>query len=150
VGGISSQGDWFSEFGVELSRSFKALKVWMTIKEHGTRKLGRMITRNFEQARYLAQRINNEDDFELLAPVGMDIVCFRFNPGGLDNDALNRINRDLLVQVQEQNIAAPSYTTLQDRYCIRVAISNHRSRQADFDEFFDETQRIARALVQPG
>jgi aromatic-L-amino-acid decarboxylase len=150
VGGISSQGDWFSEFGVELSRSFKALKVWMTIKEHGTRKLGRMITRNFEQARYLAQRINNEDDFELLAPVGMDIVCFRFNPGGLDNDALNRINRDLLVQVQEQNIAAPSYTTLQDRYCIRVAISNHRSRQADFDEFVDETQRIARALVQPG
>jgi aromatic-L-amino-acid decarboxylase len=150
VGGISSQGDWFSEFGVELSRSFKALKVWMTIKEHGTRKLGRMITRNFEQARYLAQRINNEDDFELLAPVGMDIVCFRFNPGGLDNDALNRINRDLLVQVQEQNIAAPSCTTLQDRYCIRVAISNHRSRQADFDEFVDETQRIARALVQPG
>ncbi len=145
--GIASGRNWPSEYGVELSRSFRALKIWMTIKEHGARKLGRMISRNLDQARYLEQRINKDQRLELVAPVSLDIVCYRFNPGGMDVERLNVLNRDLLIELQEQGIAAPSATTLRGNYCIRVAIANHRSRQRDFDTLIAETVRLGESLA---
>ncbi len=144
--GIASGSNWPSEYGVELSRSFRALKIWMTIKEHGTRKLGRMISRNLEQARYLEQLIKEQEKLELVAPVGLDIVCYRFNPGGVDLESLNDLNRGILVELQEQGIAAPSYTTLRGIYCIRVAIANHRSRLQDFDVLIEQTIRLGELL----
>jgi glutamate/tyrosine decarboxylase-like PLP-dependent enzyme len=124
----------------------------MTIKEHGTRKLGRMISRNVEQAHYLAKRVEQESRLELMAPVGMDIVCFRYNPGNTDLQKLNDLNRDIVIELQEQGIAAPSSTTLRgpNQYgigCIRVAIANHRSRFEDFDVLVRETIRIAEEIV---
>jgi glutamate/tyrosine decarboxylase-like PLP-dependent enzyme len=77
----------------------------------------------------------------------MDIVCFRFNPANLDDQALNALNKEILMQLQEQGIAAPSYTTLNGRYCLRIAIANHRSRQEDFDLLAREVVRIGRELV---
>ena len=68
-----------------------------------------------------------------MAPIGMDIVCFRYNPGDLDDDALNDLNKAILVELQEKGISAPSYTTLGEQYCLRVAIANHRSVESDFD-----------------
>jgi glutamate/tyrosine decarboxylase-like PLP-dependent enzyme len=96
-----------------------------------------MIARNVEQARYLGQLVEQTDNLELVAPIGLDIVCFRYNPGGLDDEALDRLNQDLLVELQESGVAAPSYTTLHGRYCLRVAISNHRSRFEDFDALIE-------------
>ncbi len=145
--GIASGSNWPSEYGVELSRSFRALKIWMTIKEHGTKKLGRMISRNLDQARYLEQLIRAHQKLELVAPVGLDIVCYRFNPGGMDLESLNELNRRILVELQEQGIAAPSYTTLRGHYCIRVAIANHRSRKQDFDVLVEQTVRLGELLA---
>jgi glutamate/tyrosine decarboxylase-like PLP-dependent enzyme len=144
--GLAAGPDWFSEYGPQLSRSFRALKIWMTIKEHGTRKLGRMITKNVDQAQYLGQLIDKSEHLELIAPIGLDIVCYRYNPGNMDREALNELNRELLMQLQEQGIAAPSYTTLDHVYCIRVAIANHRSRYEDFDVLVKETLRIGRSI----
>lgn len=84
---------------------------------------------------------------ELVAPIGLDIVCFRFNPGGLDVERLNALNKEILMQLHEQGIAVPSYTTLQGRYCLRIAIANHRSRQEDFDMLAREVVRIGQELV---
>jgi glutamate/tyrosine decarboxylase-like PLP-dependent enzyme len=106
-----------------------------------------MIARNVDQANYLGQLIEREPVLELLAPIGMDIVCFRFNPGGLDTEQLNALNKEILMQLHEQGIAAPSYTTLQGRYCLRVAISNHRSRQEDFDLLAKEVMRIGHEQI---
>jgi len=145
--GIASGSNWPSEYGVELSRSFRALKIWMTIKEHGTKRLGRMISRNLDQARYLGQLIQQQEKLELVAPVGLDIVCYRFNPGGMDLESLNELNRGILVELQEQGIAAPSYTTLRGIYCIRVAIANHRSRNKDFDVLIEQTIRLGELLM---
>ena len=86
------------------------------------------------------------EGLELTAPIGLDIVCFRFNPGGLDVEELNRLNQLLLVELQESGLAAPSYTTLQGNYCLRVAISNHRSRDEDFELLVREVLRIAKRL----
>ena len=66
---------------MQLTRSFRALKVWMSLKEHGIEKYGRLIAQNVAQARYLAELVEATPDLELLAPVDLNIVCFRFNPG---------------------------------------------------------------------
>jgi aromatic-L-amino-acid/L-tryptophan decarboxylase len=84
---------------------------------------------------------------ELMAPIGLDIVCFRFNPGGLDDEKLNALNKEILMQLHEQGIAVPSYTTLHGRYCLRIAIANHRSKQEDFELLAREVVRIGHEVV---
>jgi len=144
--GLAGGNLWFSDYGVQLSRQFRALKVWMSIKEHGLDRFGRMIARNVEQAHYLGGLIAAQPRLELTAPIGLDIVCFRYNPGGLDDAALDAINRELLLQLQEQGIAAPSYTTIRNKYCLRVAIANHRSQRSDFDALIEAVLRIGALL----
>lgn len=148
--GLAGGELWFSDYGVQLSRGFRALKVWMSIKEHGLDRFGRMIERNVAQARHLGERIAAEPALELVAPIGLDIVCFRYRPAGLDDAALDALNRELLLQLQEQGIAAPSYTTIGGRYCLRVAIANHRSRREDFDALVEAVLRLGAALTPGG
>ncbi len=145
--GLSAGNTWFSDYGLQLSRQFRALKVWMSIKEHGLDRFGRMIARNVAQAHYFGQLVENDPQLELLAPIGLDIVCFRFNPGGQDDNYLNALNKEIMIQLQERGIAAPSYTTLNGRYCLRIAIANHRSQQADFDLLAEAVVWIGQELM---
>jgi aromatic-L-amino-acid/L-tryptophan decarboxylase len=131
--GLAGGQDWPCEFGPELSRSFRALKIWFAIKEHGVRRFGRLIAQNCGQANYLAEAIAHEDDFELLAPVSLNIVCFRFRAEGLDGPQLDRLNEDIVEDVQESGIAAPSTTRVRGKLAIRVNITNHRCRRDDLD-----------------
>lgn len=132
--GLAGGGDWPCDFGPELSRSFRALKVWFAMKEHGTRKLGRMIDQNCAQAQYLRGKILEHVELELLAPVQLNIVCFRFHPPGQDDPRLlDRLNEELVADLQESGVAVPSTTRIGGRLAVRVAITNHRSRIADFD-----------------
>ena len=118
----------------------------MSITEHGLDRFGRMMARNVEQARYLGRLIEVNPALECMAPIGLDIVCFRYNPGGLDDQVLDELNKEVLIQLQERGIAAPSYTTLNGRYCLRVAIANHRSTQADFDALVEAVMQLGRAI----
>lgn len=145
--GLAAGHLWFSDLGLQLSRQFRALKVWMSIKEHGLERFGRMMARNVAQAQYVGQLIENEPDMELLAPISLDIVCFRFNPGGTDDKTLNALNKEILMQLQERGIAAPSYTTLHGQYCLRIAIANHRSKKDDFETLAREVVRLGRELT---
>jgi aromatic-L-amino-acid/L-tryptophan decarboxylase len=144
--GLSGGPDAFANYGMELSRGFKALKVWMLLKEHGIEKYQRLIRQNLGQAQYLAELVNENKQLELLAPVSLNIVCFRFNPGALALDELNHLNKNILMELQEQGIAAPSYTLLKEQYAIRVANTNHRSRRKDFDILVKEIERIGNEL----
>lgn len=145
-GGLAAGKDWYSEYGLQLSRRLNALKVWMSIKEQGIDKYGRLITQNVEQALYLGGLIKQHDHLELMAPIVLDIVCYRYNPGGLSDAQLNELNEDILVQLHERGLAIPSYTKLRGRYCIRVAIANHRSTYADFADLVHDTIRLAEEL----
>jgi aromatic-L-amino-acid/L-tryptophan decarboxylase len=145
--GLASGDDWFSEYGLQLSRRFRALKVWMSLKEHGSDRFGRMISRNVEQAHYLGALINNNKDLELIAPIGLDIVCFRYNPGGLTLEALNVLNKEIKLQIEERAIALPGYTTLNNKYCIRCAISSHRVTNEDFDVLIKSILNIGLELI---
>lgn len=146
--GLSGGPDSFSNYGMELSRGFKALKVWMSIREHGIDRYRQMIRKNLRQAQYLAGMIGTEPQLELLGPVPLNIVCFRYNPGGLQNEALNQLNKEILMRLHEQGIAAPSYTLLQGKYAIRAAITNHRSRMEDFDILVQAVLRIGGNINQ--
>jgi aromatic-L-amino-acid/L-tryptophan decarboxylase len=145
--GAAAGTDWFSDFGIELSRGFKALKVWMSIKEHGIEKYGRLIQQNIEQASYLAGLVDTAPELERLAPAPLNIVCFRYRVDGLDNEALNALNEELLIRLHESGVAVPSYTRIDGQYAIRVAITNHRSRREDFDLLVETVVEIGRELV---
>ncbi len=148
--GLAAGARWPSEYGVQLTRSFRALKIWMSLREHGVAKYGRLISQNAAQARYLGGLVATTPELELVAPVDLNIVCFRFNPGGLDDGALNALNQELLLRLHESGVAAPSYTTLRGRYALRAAITNHRSRREDFDLLVREVVRRGRELVVEG
>ena len=128
--GIASGALWFSEYGIQLTRGFRALKVWLSVKEHGAARYGALIDRTIEQAHRLARLVAAADDLELMAPVVTNIVCFRYRSGGLDDTALNTLNEELMIRLHESGLAAPSYTTLEGRYCLRAALANHRTRAA--------------------
>jgi aromatic-L-amino-acid decarboxylase len=146
AGGLASGSLWFSDYGLQLTRQFRALKVWMSIKEHGLARFGRMIARNVDQAHYLGELVDSTPGLELTAPIGLDIVCFRYNPGGMGVESLNELNRSILVRLQEDNIAAPSYTTLNGEYCLRAAIANHRSKLEDFDLMVEAVIKLGQEL----
>ena len=131
--GIAVDTTYFADRGLQLSRGFRALKVWMSLKELGADRLGAAIQRNIDQARRLGDLVDAHPDLERLAPVSMNIVCFRYAPAGLAADALDQLNQDILVALQVRGIAVPSQTVLNGRFALRVCITNHRSEDADFD-----------------
>lgn len=94
--GVIAGGLPFADRGVDLTRSFKALKVWMSLKAHGVDAFVRLIEQNVAQARYLAERIGAAPDLELLAPVPLNVVCFRYVPAGMSDGQLNPLNQELL------------------------------------------------------
>ncbi|MFX1456783.1 MAG: pyridoxal phosphate-dependent decarboxylase family protein [Promethearchaeota archaeon] len=144
--GTGSSKIRFSDFGPQLSRGFRALKIWMTIKEQGINKLGKVIDQNIGQAKYLTELIENEKNLELLAPTEMNIVNFRYNDEITDKTTLNNLNEEILFQLQEKGIAVPSSTMIDGDFAIRVAITNHRSKKEDFEILVSKILEIAELL----
>jgi glutamate/tyrosine decarboxylase-like PLP-dependent enzyme len=140
-------GEFLCDLTHETTRGFRALKVWMMLKNHGAKEFGRLIGQNIEQAHYLARLVEAEPALELMAPVTTSIVCLRHNPGGMSEEQLREHNKDILLALQEQGIAAPSDTTIRGKYCLRVAICNHRTRAHDLDILVREIRRIAEQLA---
>jgi len=144
--GIAAGPELTSNFGFELSRNFKALKVWMSLKEHGIEKFARLIRQNLTQVKYLTNLIEQSEELELTAPTSTNIVCFRFNPQKNDLD-LDKLNKEILMELQESGIAAPSYTRLNGNYCLRVANVNHRTIMDDFDVLVSEVIKIGNQVM---
>ncbi len=146
--GLASGADWFSDYGLQLTRGFRALKVWLSFKEHGLDKYGRLIDQNIAQAMRLAEFVRAEPELELLAPVSLNIVCFRYRGAGGSQAQLNALNEELLIRLHESGVAVPSYTTLGGNYCLRAAIANHRTRGADLSLLIDAVLRGGRELAR--
>lgn len=143
-----SGGDlpWLTDYDLQLSRGFRALKAWMSFKEHGVEKYARLIRQNIAQCRYLAELIEATPELELAAPVTLNVVCFRFVNPFLSAETLDALNRAIVVELQEQGIAVLSGTTLRGRYVLRVGHTNHRTRMEDFDMLVREVMRIGDEL----
>lgn len=128
-------GKFLADYSFELSRGFKALKIWMSLKENGIDKFGRLIDQNIAQAKYLEQLIRKHPELQIVAPVALNIVCFRYKNGITDETDLQEINTEIMLRIQETGLAAPSDTTIAGKHCLRVAINNHRTTLPDLDQF---------------
>ncbi len=133
---------WLHEYGLQTTRGFRALKIWMALKEHGVEKFGRLIDQNIAQARHLTNLILAEDRLDLVAPTTINIVCFRFTAPHLDPLKQKALNTELMLRLQETGVAVLSDTTVRGQHCLRVAITNHRTRRCDLDLLVHETVRL--------
>ncbi|HEX3485806.1 MAG TPA: aspartate aminotransferase family protein [Micropepsaceae bacterium] len=142
--GLAGGDFWPCDYGPDLSRGFRALKTWFTLKTYGTERLGAVIDRSCALARYLEKRVLDEPQLELLAPAQLNIVCFRFRARDID-----RVNGDIVAELHESGIAAPSTTILNGQLAIRAAFVNHRTQPEDVDALIEATLRFGRAKAQP-
>jgi glutamate/tyrosine decarboxylase-like PLP-dependent enzyme len=119
----------------------------MSLKAHGIATFARLIEQNVAQAKYLAELIAASPELELLAPVALNVVCFRLRPPGVAEAELNTLNKEVMLRVQESGVAVPSSTVLDGKFALRVAITNHRSRRGDFDVLVDAVREIGRKVT---
>jgi len=138
VGGLP----WFSEYGFQQTRGFRALKVWMALKHHGTGGYRRAIERDIALAEYLAGLIGKESDFELFEPQSLSIVCFRYAPKNLrgNREALDSLNRQLLERIQMGGKAFLSGTVMNDTFWLRACIVNPRASRKDMEALVEITR----------
>jgi aromatic-L-amino-acid decarboxylase len=139
--GLAGGSPWPCDYGPDLSRGFRALKTWFTLKVYGCEALGAAISHTCALARYLESRIAETPELELLAPVELNVVCFRYRA----EDA-PRINPRIVIELQESGAVAPSTTILGGRLAIRAAIVNHRTTRREIDLLVEKTVAIGRAL----
>ena len=140
--GLAAGSPWPCDFGPDLSRGFRALKTWFTLRVHGTDAIGATISRSCALAGYLADRIAETPELELLAPVELNIVCFGYRSADAD-----RINARIVADLHESGIVAPSTTTIGGRLAVRAAIVNHRTQARDIDALVEATLAFGRARV---
>jgi aromatic-L-amino-acid decarboxylase len=140
--GLAGGGVWPCDLGPDLSRGFRALKTWFTLKVYGMRAIGEVIEHTCDLARYLEQRIAASDELELLAPVQLNIVCFRYRCADAD-----RVNARIVADLQESGVAAPSTTRINGDVAIRAAIVNHRTSAQDIDVLLDAVLALGRAAA---
>ncbi len=137
--GLAAGGPWPCDLGPDLSRGFRALKVWFTFMTQGTARLGAAISATCALARRMADQVAAEPELELLAPVALNVVCFRYRCTNAD-----KVNRDIVADLHESGIAVPSTTTINGRVAIRAAIVNHRTRASDIDAVLAATLAFGR------
>jgi aromatic-L-amino-acid/L-tryptophan decarboxylase len=125
---------WFSEYGPEQTRPFRALKVWMAIKHLGLEGYKELLERDIALADHLAEQVRQQPNLELLA-TGLSIVCFRYAPPAFrgDGDRLDALNKTLLEEVQLGGQTFLSSTTLSERFVLRACIVNPRTDREDVD-----------------
>ena len=105
-----------------------------------------MIEQNVQQVKYLAELVSIEPDLELLAPVPLNVVCFRFRGKLHNEDQLMEVNREIVLRLQESGTAAPSTTVIAGKFAIRVANVNHRTRRENLEVLVREVLGIGREL----
>ena len=110
-------------------------------------KYGRLVAQNCDQAKYLETLVAREPDLTIMAPVPLNIVCFRFAPRGLEDARADAVNEEILYSLQESGTAVPSSTTLRGRFSIRVCLCNHRTRREDLDRLVREVLERGRAAL---
>ena len=141
---------WFAERGPELSRGFKALKVWMGLKRHGRRGYAAAIERDVALARFLSEEVDRRPDFERLAPTVLSIANFRFRPADtpLGDEQLDALNRRIVNRLVGEGSFFLAPTILRGRASLRVSITNFRTTEQDLVFLLDEAARVGRELLR--
>ena len=136
----------FSDRGLQLSRSFRALKIWMSIQTFGMAAFRRAVSKAMELAVRAGEYARESSTLELLAPVSLGVVCFRVNPAdaSIGEQALDRINQTVLARVFWEDRALMSSTMVGAKFSLRVCIINHNTTWTDVHETFENIERLGR------
>ncbi|SEN72071.1 Glutamate or tyrosine decarboxylase [Roseovarius tolerans] len=142
--------EFLHDYGLETTRGFRALKVWMMLRHHGMETFGHILDRNIAQACHLTALIDAAPELELMAPTATSVVCFRHAPGVMGEADLRAHNTEIMLRIQESGIAVITDTTIRGRHCLRVAICNHRTKDEDVDLLVQEVLRIGAKMTLAG
>ena len=138
----------FWDYGVELSRRFRALKVWLTLQYYGSRRIAQAISEDIALAAYLSESVSNSEDFELLAPVELSICCFRYVPRhGMSDQDLDKLNEKIMETVQKGGRAYLSNATVNGKFALRACITNFRTTKADIEETIAAVRDAGKTLA---
>ena len=143
--GLAGGDFWPCDYGPDLSRGFRALKVWFTLKTLGAEAIGASIARSCDLAQRLAVMIDQAPELELLAPVQLNIVCFRYRCAEAD-----RINAEIVADLHEAGRVAPSLTRIDGQAAIRAALFNHRTDRSDLKALVQGCIALGNAAVRAG
>jgi glutamate/tyrosine decarboxylase-like PLP-dependent enzyme len=149
IGEQADEAFAFWDYGPELSRRFRALKVWMLLKGVGLDALSEAIENNLACARYLESMVQASDDFVMVAPVELSIFCFRHVPMQLRSESpetIDAFNERLLVALQRDGSSYLSNATLGGRFALRGCVLNYRTTLRDMEILLDDLRRVARSL----
>ena len=130
-----------------LTREFRSLKAYLLLRAYGRNKYSRLIQQNLNQAKYLGDLVKNDPEMELTAPIASNVVCFRFNPGGLGEGDLNDLNKAIAGELNKVSYWMLSDTNVKGRWSLRAAITNHRSRREDFDYAYNMVKELGRKAL---
>jgi glutamate/tyrosine decarboxylase-like PLP-dependent enzyme len=147
----------FWDYGVELSRRFRALKVWMMLRYYGVERVAASIAEDNRLAQYMAEQVNASDDLELLAPVALSVCCFRYVPREVRDELaaadderravldqrLNQLNTNIMHRVQRGGRAYLSNVTLRGRFALRACITNFHTTRADILRTLETVREVA-------
>lgn len=136
------------EYQLPLTKSFKSLKVWMTLKAYGAKRLRETIQEDIDKAAHLVDLINDSEDMELLAPAPLSIVCFRYAPKHLDEDQIEKVNQQLISEIEEDGRIFLTGTCLHGKTALRICIINPRTTREDVDAILDVVRDIGGKLLQ--
>lgn len=135
----------FWDYGVELSRRFRALKVWLTLQYYGSRRIAEAISEDISLAEYFGEVVSSAEDFELLAPVELSICCFRYIPRErLSEIELDKLNEQIMERVQKGGRAYLSNATVNGHFALRACITNFRTTKSDIDQTIAAVREAAK------
>ena len=135
------------DYGVELSRRFRALKVWLTLGYYGARRIAEVVSENNSLAAYLGELVSQADDFELLAPPELSICCFRYVlPRGANESELDQLNERIMAAVQKSGRAYLSNATVNGKFALRACVTNFRTTKADIEQTLTVVRDVANQL----
>jgi aromatic-L-amino-acid decarboxylase len=142
-GRVNDYCDW----GIQLGRRFRALKLWFVIRNFGIKGLQDKLRKHISLARYIEAKIRSDSNFELVAPVNFNLICFRFKPGKItDNDKLNELNEKLLQQINDTGKIYLSHTRLKGVYTLRMVIGQTNVEQRHVDQAWEIIKERAYSL----
>lgn len=133
----------FWGYGPELSRRFRALKVWMMLKHVGTKALGEAVEGNCRCAGYLEKLVKESKDFEMLAPVELSIFCFRYRPSGIPEEELDPLNEALLIRLQRGGSSYLSNARINGKFALRGCVMNYRTTEGDMEVLLEDVRQAA-------
>ena len=134
--GMDTQVKNFRDWGIQLGRRFRALKLWFVIRSYGVQGLQKMVREHIRFARMFKEWVGEHESFELMAPVNLSLVCFRLN-NGQDEKVLNDLNKQLLENINQTGKIFLTHTSLRGKYVLRMAIGSRTTEEQDVREAWE-------------